>query len=64
MSAFVQTQPAAAGNQAASANVAHPGQAATDAVTIGFELDGRAGARHRTGSGGAVGLQGRKLFCW
>ena len=44
MSAFVQTQPAAAGNHAASANVAHPaqaGQAATDAATIGFELDGR-----------------------
>ncbi|MEN9475126.1 MAG: hypothetical protein RIS48_1848, partial [Pseudomonadota bacterium] len=44
MSAFVQSQPPAAGNHAASANVAHPaqaGQAATDAATIGFELDGR-----------------------
>lgn len=44
MSAFVQTQPAAAGNHAASANAAHPaqaGQAATDAPTIDFELDGR-----------------------
>ena len=45
MSAFVQTQPAAAGNPSASANAAHPaqvGQAATDAATIDFELDGRA----------------------
>ena len=42
MSASITSQPAAVGNQSASANAAHPAQTATDAATIDFELDGRA----------------------